>query len=90
MISRIIGARVLAKRGSQTIYNIVPKFQKQLMINCVVNVVGLVLLGFYILRGKKLHNDYIQECKPRTCMAMQTKAWITSLFFKEFILGGIS
>jgi hypothetical protein len=87
----------LAEKGSQTIYNILPKFRKQLTINCVVNVVALVLLGFYILRGKKLHDDYIQQCKPRTCMAMQTKAWITSLFFKEFlsffkefILGGIS
>jgi hypothetical protein len=59
--------------------------------------VGSILLGFYISKGKKLCDDYIQQCKPRTCMAMEKKAWMTSFFFKEFlsffkdfIPGGIS
>jgi hypothetical protein len=29
--------------------------------------------------------DYIKHCKPRTHMVMQTKIWMTSLLFKEFL-----
>jgi hypothetical protein len=41
-----------------------------LTINYVVNAIRTTLLGFFIFKGKKIWNDYIQFCKPRTCMAM--------------------
>jgi hypothetical protein len=43
-----------------------------------------------------MQDDYIKLCKRRSCMAMQSKAWMISFMFKEFlsffeksILGGI-
>lgn len=43
-----------------------------------------------------MQDDYIKLCKQRSCMAMQSKAWMISFMFKEFlsffkksILGGI-
>jgi hypothetical protein len=61
-------------------------------MNCVVNATGHILLRFYIFKGYE-----IQLCKLGTYMAMQTKAWMTSFVFKEFlsfskrsIPGGIS
>jgi hypothetical protein len=62
-----------------------PKSQKWLMINCVVNVVGSILFGFYVFKGERLRDNYIQHYKPRTCMAMQIKTWMTSFFFKKFL-----
>jgi hypothetical protein len=56
-----------------------------LIINCVINVVGITLLRFYIFRGERIHDNYIQLCKPRTCMAMQSKAWMATFLFKEFL-----
>jgi hypothetical protein len=45
------------------------------MVNCVVNVTSASLLRFYIFRGKRLWDDYIQLYKIETCMVMQSKAW---------------
>jgi hypothetical protein len=53
----------LAKRGSQIVYSTIPKFREWLIVNCIVNDVGSILMGFYIFRGERLHDDYIQKCK---------------------------
>jgi hypothetical protein len=42
-------------------------------MNCVLNVAS-----------EWIKDDYIKLCKVGTCMAMQTKAWMTSFLFKEF------
>jgi hypothetical protein len=55
---------VLAKRGSQQVYNTIPKSREWMIINYIVNAVGGVLLGFYIFRGERTRKDYIQQCKP--------------------------
>jgi hypothetical protein len=49
-------------------------------VNCVVNAKGTTLLRFYTFR-----RDYIQLCKLRTCKAMQSKDWMTTFLFKEFL-----
>ncbi len=66
-------------------YNIIPKSKEWLIINYVVNVVRTTLPGFHIFKGENIRDDYIQFCKPRTCMAVQSKAWITTFLFKKFI-----
>jgi hypothetical protein len=69
-VGKQFGTRVLARRGSNVIYITIPKSQKWLIVNCVVNDDGGILLGFYIFRGERLRDDYIRLCKPNTCMAM--------------------
>lgn len=32
-----------------------------------------------------MHDDYINLCKQGTCMALQTKAWMTNFLFKKFL-----
>jgi len=54
-------------------------------VNCVVNIIGDCLPCFYIFRGDRIRDDYIKLCKTSTCMAMQTKAWMTSFLFKKFL-----
>jgi len=39
-------------------------------MNCDVNIDGGVLLAFYIFMGKRLFDNYIKNCKPRSYMAM--------------------
>jgi hypothetical protein len=86
----IVGARVLAKKGSQHVYNTTLRSKEWLIINCVVDVAQTSLPSWYIFRGKKFINDYIKHCKTRTCMAMQKKTQMTSFLFKELIQNGIS
>jgi hypothetical protein len=49
--SKQVGAWVLSKRGSNEVYNTIPKSQEWLIINCIINVAHGSLLGFYIFRG---------------------------------------
>jgi hypothetical protein len=51
----------------------------------VVNATKTTLPRFYIFRGEKIHDNYIQLYKLRTYMAMQSKAWMTAFLFKEFL-----
>jgi hypothetical protein len=51
----------------------------------VVNAIGTTLPRFYIFKGKRIHDDYIELCKLGTCMAMQSKAWMITFLFKEFL-----
>jgi hypothetical protein len=53
------------------VHNTIPKSREWLIVNYVVNAIGITLPGFYIFREKRIHDDYIQFYKPRTCMAMQ-------------------
>jgi hypothetical protein len=87
----------LARKGSNAIYNSIPKSWEWLIVNCVVNAAKSVIPGFYIFKGEKLRDDYIRFCKPCICMAMQKRTWMTTFLFKEFlsffdksILGGAS
>jgi len=63
-------ARMLTKRGSQQIYNIILKSQKWLTVNVVVNVVRGFLFRFYIFGGERIKDNYIKDCKLGTCIVM--------------------
>jgi hypothetical protein len=61
-----------------------------------VNAIGGSISGFYIFQGERIRSDYIMHYKPKTCMIIHTKTWMTSFLFKEFlsffkrlVLGGI-
>jgi hypothetical protein len=44
-----------------------------------------VIPRFYNFKGERLRNDYIKLCQPRTYMAMQKRAWMSSFLLKKFL-----
>jgi hypothetical protein len=48
--SRQSGALMLVKKGSQQIYNTIPKSREWMIVNCVVNAARGVLHSFYIFK----------------------------------------
>jgi len=96
-VGRQSRARVLTKKGSHQVYNTIPKSKEWLTINCAMNAIEGLILRFYIFQGERIRDDCIKHYKFGICMAVQTKAWMTSFLFKEFlsffkrsILGGSS
>jgi hypothetical protein len=67
------------------VYNTIPKSKEWLSVNYEVNVTRTTLPRFYIFRGERICDDYIQLYKLGTCMAIQSKAWMTTFLFKEFL-----
>jgi hypothetical protein len=84
------GPWVLARRRSNAVYSTIPKSQEWLIINCVVNVTNGSLLSFYFFKGEWLINNYINLCKPGTCMVMQKKAWMIFFCLRNFYLSSSS
>jgi len=72
-VVRQYGTQMLSKRGSQQVYNTIPKSREWKTINYIINVARGVFPNFYIFKGERIRKDYIQQCKPRSCMAMQKK-----------------
>jgi hypothetical protein len=56
---KIIKNKSSYKQSSHHVYIIIPKSEEWLIINYVVNVVKTTLLGFYIFRRERIHDDYI-------------------------------
>jgi hypothetical protein len=52
-----VRARALTKHGSQQVYNTIPKFKEEFVMNCVINVARGFLPTFYIFKGEKLRKD---------------------------------
>jgi hypothetical protein len=73
---------MLTKRGSQQVYNTIPKSKEWMIVNCAINAVGNIF-GFYIFKGERIRKDYIQQCMPGFHMAMQKKTWTTCYLFKQ-------
>jgi hypothetical protein len=68
------------------VYNTILKSRDWLMVNCVVNAIGTSLPRFYIFRGKRIRDDYIQHYKPITYMVMQLKTWMITFLSRSFCL----
>ncbi len=90
------GVKIIAKKKSHQVYNTIPKSKEWLTIKCVVNVIRGSIPWFYIFQGERIRGDYIMHCKPKTCMVIHIKTWMTSFlfkkilsFFKRLVLGGI-
>jgi hypothetical protein len=60
--------KVVAKRGSQQVYNTILKSKDWLIINYIINVKAGFLLGFYIFKGERIKENYIKHCNARSCM----------------------
>jgi len=67
------------------VYNTILKSKGWLTVNYVVNEVKTIMPRFYIFRRERIRDNYIKLCKLRTCTAMQSKAWMTTFLFKEFL-----
>jgi hypothetical protein len=79
----IIRGKSIGKKRFQS-NSTIPRSREWMMVNYVVNATKNYLLGFYIFKGGWIRDNYIRLCKVAECMIMQTKAWTTSFFFKEF------
>ncbi len=74
----------MARRSSNVVYNTIPKFQKWLTINYVMNPARGVLPRFYIFKSERLQDNYIKLNKLNTFMAMQKRTQMIIFLFKEF------
>jgi hypothetical protein len=64
-----------------------PKSRVWLIVNCVIIATGTTLSGFYIFRGGKICDDYIQLYKPGIYMALVKQLLsLYSRFYKVIML----
>jgi hypothetical protein len=79
------GGLVWARRGSQTVHSLMPNKREWITVLSCINASGDSIPGFYIFRGKRMMENYIQHCKNGASMAMQPEGWMTASLFSQWI-----
>jgi hypothetical protein len=62
-----------------------PNEHKWVTVLSCINANGQSILGFYILRGKRVMANYIELCEDGATMAMQPEGWMTTILFLHWI-----
>jgi hypothetical protein len=83
--SRNGGGLVWARRGSQTVHSLMPNERKWITVLSCINASGHSIPGFYIFKGKRMMENYIEHCENGASMAMQPKGWMTTALFSQWI-----
>ena len=83
--SRNRGAIVIGHRRACEVHRQIPDQWEWLSILICINIVRSTTPSFYIFKGQRIFQNYIRHCESGATMAMQSKAWITSDLFIEWI-----
>jgi hypothetical protein len=78
---RMEGGVVIARTGARRVHSVVPDQREWLSVLVCINAAGLAIPSFYIFRGKRFGQNYIERCEAGAPMAMQPRAWMTSYLF---------
>lgn len=79
------GAIVIARKGARRVHSIVPNQREWLSVLVCINAEGTSIPSFYIFRGRRFRQNYIEKCEAGATMAMQQRAWMTSYLFSAWI-----
>ncbi len=71
------------RKGSQ--YDTIPTYREWITIKYTLNATMGYLLSFYIFKGEWIRQNYIKQCKAKTCIMLQTNALMTFFLFKKFM-----
>ncbi|KAI5070476.1 hypothetical protein GOP47_0014819 [Adiantum capillus-veneris] len=83
--SRDKGMKILAKKGTKSMYGIICDSREWMTILCCVNAAGHAIPSYYIFKGSRMNANYIEDCKAGDAMAMQKKAWMTGDLFQAWL-----
>jgi hypothetical protein len=93
------GGIVIVRRGARRVHTIVPDQREWLSVLVCINTAGLAIPSFYVFKGKRFRQNYLERCEPSATMSIQPRAWMTSYLFSAWIshfikcvqgMGGIS
>jgi hypothetical protein len=84
-VGRNGGGLVWARKGSQTVHSLMPNEREWIFVLSCINTNGQSIPGFYIFKGKRLMDNYIEGCEDGATMAMQPEGWMTALLFSQWI-----
>ena len=79
------GGVVIARRGARHVHSIVPDQREWLSVLVCINAGGLAIPSFYVFRGTRFRQNYIERCEPGATMAMQPRAWMTTYLFSAWL-----
>ncbi|KAI5082720.1 hypothetical protein GOP47_0002463 [Adiantum capillus-veneris] len=77
--------KVLAKKGSRSVYGVTCDSREWMTILCCVNAIGEAIPSYYIFKGSRITTNYIRFCEPGAAMAVQKKAWMTGELFQAWL-----
>ena len=77
--------KVLARKGIRNVHAQIPNEREWLSVLTSINAAGASIPHFFIFKGKRRLQDYIQLCGAGTTMAMQENGYMTSYLFSRWM-----
>lgn len=77
--------RVIAKIGTKCVPQLIAKSREWITVLACVSVTGQAIPGYYLFKSKRNIKNYIVNCEPRACMAIQEHAWMTKELFMAWL-----
>ena len=96
---RSSGGVVIARKGARHVHSIMLDQREWLSVLVCINADGVSIPSFYVFRGTRFRQNYIERCELGATMAMQPRAWMTTYLFSAWLshfiesvqsMGGIS
>ena len=76
---------VFVHRGAKNIHTIIPNEWEWLSMLSCINVAGKKVPNFYIFKGIRMRQNFLELANDGDTMAMQPQAWMTTFFFDAWI-----
>lgn len=84
-IGRNTTLKVVAKKGSKNVNVRAADSREWLTVLVCISVIGTFIPHFFILKGKYLLQNYVQDCGPGTTMNVQENGWVTNEIFCDWL-----
>ena len=78
-------ALVISQRGARQVQKIIPDEREWLSVLVCVNAARSAIPSFYIFKGKRFRQNYIERCESGATMAMQGRALMTSYLYSAWM-----
>ena len=79
------GGIVITCRGARHVHTIVPNQREWFLILVCINTVGFAIPSFYVFKGKRFCQNYIERCKGGATISMQPHVWMIAYLFNAWI-----
>jgi len=67
------GAHVLPRQETRSVHSVVPDKREWMLVLVCINAAGVAIPSYYIFRGKRIRQNYVEVCEPRATMVVQEK-----------------
>jgi hypothetical protein len=73
------------RKGAKNVHTLIPNERESLSVLTCINAARQHIPNFYIFKGKRMRQNFLQLARSEDVMAMQAKAWMKNYLFDAWV-----